>query len=438
MNILVIGQGTLHWGRLEFGNIGNYYIIEPFFRELHRVFPQATIRTTFQMTVEFQKRENVSSVPMSLYYAWNDMDLPTAYKEYTIASIYKETGALIDTTPYIEELRRTDLLIDFSGDIWGQNADFVGPNRFLIGLLKDRSAQLLGIPTAMIAGSPGPFNRDATLEFAKLVFEKFDLVTNREEISKKVLDDFGFDTGKVHSLACPAFEFEPASNGEIAPFLEGSPLERKIRPVVGFILCGWNLLKGPYSRTDWEEGEFKNYTDLLRMMVKKYNVDVCLMSHSNGFIVPPAEFKLIKGRDYPMAKEIYTLLKNSEVSDHVYLFDGIYTPAETKGIIGHFDMLISGRVHAAVAALSQSVPTMIIDYGHEPKAHKLRGFARVANVEQYVADPHLYKELQEKAVEVYEHRHEIKNMLVKRNVEITRMLKLNFDLLKTIVKANKD
>ena len=26
MNILVIGQGTLHWGRLEFGNIGNYYI----------------------------------------------------------------------------------------------------------------------------------------------------------------------------------------------------------------------------------------------------------------------------------------------------------------------------------------------------------------------------------------------------------------------------
>ena len=118
----------------------------------------------------------------------------------------------------------------------------------------------------------------------------------------------------------------------------------------------------------------------------------------------------------------------------MYLFDGIYSPAETKGIIGQFDMLITGRVHAAVAALSQSVPTMIIDYGHEPKAHKLRGFARVANVEQYVADPHLYKELQEKAVEVYEHRSEIKNMLKKRNVEITEMLKKNFDLLKTIVK----
>lgn len=46
-NIFVIGQCTLHWGRMEFGNIGNYYIIEPFFRELHRVFPQANIKLCF-------------------------------------------------------------------------------------------------------------------------------------------------------------------------------------------------------------------------------------------------------------------------------------------------------------------------------------------------------------------------------------------------------
>ena len=98
-------------------------------------------------------------------------------------------------------------------------------------------------------------------------------------------------------------------------------------------------------------------------------------------------------------------------------------------------MLISGRVHAAVAALSQSVPTMIIDYGHEPKAHKLRGFARVANVEQYVADPHSYEELVTKATQVYEHREEIRNMLSERNKEIVLQLKKNFDLLKDIVKS---
>ena len=45
--IFVIGQCTLHWGRMEFGNIGNYYVTEPFFRELHRVFPEAHIKNNF-------------------------------------------------------------------------------------------------------------------------------------------------------------------------------------------------------------------------------------------------------------------------------------------------------------------------------------------------------------------------------------------------------
>lgn len=56
MRILITGQCTVHWGRLEFGNIGNYYITETSIRELHRVFPDAEIVTTFQMTDDFCKR----------------------------------------------------------------------------------------------------------------------------------------------------------------------------------------------------------------------------------------------------------------------------------------------------------------------------------------------------------------------------------------------
>jgi len=35
---------------MEFGNIGNYYIIEPFIRELYKVFPNSSIKTTMQMS----------------------------------------------------------------------------------------------------------------------------------------------------------------------------------------------------------------------------------------------------------------------------------------------------------------------------------------------------------------------------------------------------
>lgn len=170
MKIFVIGQLTLHWGRMEFGNIGNRYIIEPFFRELHRVFPAATIHTTFQMSQGFCRKESISCVPMDYYYSWRDDELRIAQDELAIAKEYTKSHVLTKVTPFIAECLSSDLVVDFSGDIWGRNADFLGKDRFLVGLIKDRVAQLLGCPTAMLAGSPGPFNDDETLPFAHEVF----------------------------------------------------------------------------------------------------------------------------------------------------------------------------------------------------------------------------------------------------------------------------
>ena len=35
------------------------------------------------------------------------------------------------------------------------------------------------------------------------------MVTNREPISKGLLERHGFNTSNTHSLTCPAFRFEP-------------------------------------------------------------------------------------------------------------------------------------------------------------------------------------------------------------------------------------
>ena len=421
MKILVIGQCTLHWGRMEFGNIGNYYIIEPFFRELHRVFPSATIKTTFQMSDGFCDAEKVKCIPMDCYYGWKENDLDNAYKELSIATIFNETKTLIDTTQYIREVLDSDLIVDFSGDIWGANANLVGPNRFLVGLIKDRVVQLLGKPIVMLAGSPGPFDEGSTLPFAQEVFANFTYISNREPVSRQVLKDFSFDVRRVFDAACPAFLFEPSSQTDIQKYLIGSPLENKKKLVVGFILCGWNLLKGPFSRTDWEDEEFKQYVDALSFLIKKYQVKVCLLSHSNGFELPP-HFKPIKGRDYPLVKKLYDILRRTDIGEDVYLFDGIYSPKETKAIIANFDMLISGRVHGAVAGLSQNVPTVIIDYGHEPKAHKLIGFAQVAGVEEYLANPADVSQIKSVIEKCWVNREKIHSYLAQRNVNYIKPL----------------
>ena len=434
MNILVIGQCTLHWGRMEFGNIGNYYIIEPFMRELHKTFPDSIIKTTMQMSERFCQAEKVSVIGMDLYYGWNN-DLALAKKELTIAQRYRESNELTEKTAYIEEVLSADLVIDFSGDIWGDNADFLGDDRFLVGLIKDRVAQLLGKKVVMLAGSPGPFSNSETLSFAKEVYAAFDLVTNREAVSVGLMENQGFDISKTQSLACPAFLFEPASGPEVDSVIRGEGLirQKSDKPIVGFILCGWNFETGPFDKENRDDSDFIKFSESVEYLTEELGVRVCLMSHSNGFDIPPTTFKLKHGRDYVITKQFEKVLLDRGISKDFFTLNGIYDAWTTKSIIKNFDMLVSGRIHAAVAGLSQSVPTVIIDYGHEPKAHKLMGFATVAQVQDYVANPCSLVDLKQKIKTCLVQKQKYKSHLDKRIPEVKVIARKNFELLKEVM-----
>jgi len=434
MNILVIGQCTLHWGRMEFGNIGNYYIVEPLFRELHRCFPNADVRTTMQMSDRFCRQENVTSIPIDLYYAWRDNEIELARHELRLSETIKNAGSCTDTTPYLEAVKWADLVIDFSGDIWGDNANFLGNDRFEVGLLKDLVAQNLGKRTAMLAGSPGPFSRLETQALAKKVYAQFDLVTNREPISTSLLANQGFDTSKTVSLVCPAFLFEPAAPVDMIDLLrrEGLLPQQRRKPIVGFIICGWNFERGPFDLWPRDDGEYVKFAESVEFAAEKLGAQVCLMSHANGFDIPPAPFHLKHGRDYPIAKQLQAVLARRGIAKDVICLDGVYDTWQTKAIIGTFDMLVSGRVHAAVAGLSQSVPTVIIDYGHEPKAHKLMGFATVAGVQEYVADLGNGSDLTEKIETCWGRRQEIRVFLDHHMPKIKDLARQNFTRLLSI------
>ena len=432
MKILVIGQCTLHWGRMEFGNIGNYYIMEPFFRLLHEFFPDAEVSTTFQMSDRFCNEEKVNRLDMSLYYGWN-YDLVNAKRELEIANTYLKNSKCDETTPYIDVVKNMDLVIDFSGDIWGDNADFLGDDRFIVGLIKDRVAQIFAKKTVMIAGSPGPFSEGKNLQFAKEVYKNFDLVTNREKISKGLLKSYGFDTTKTHSLTCPAFRFEPARIEKI----KGLDLIDQIidpnKKSVGFLICGWNFTEGPFDKWPRSENEYEVFASAIEEFLSENDdVEVYLMSHSNGFPVPPVEFSLIHGRDYPIIKQLQSVLIKRGIIERVHALDGIYDAWQSKAILGQFDMVVSGRVHAAVGAMSQLVPTVVIDYGHEPKAHKLKGFAEVAGQLEYVAQPDKESDLIKKMNNVWNNRELVKQTLKENIPEVKSLGKKHFELIKEL------
>lgn len=415
MRILVTGQCTVHWGRLEFGNIGNYYITETTFRELHRVFPVAEIVTTFQMTDDFSKRENVKCLPMSLFYNWQDDDVKSAMHEYGIAQYYKETGFLIEQTPFIMEVIKSDLIVDFSGELWGDHAEPVGKNRFLVGLLKNRTAQLLGKKTVLLAGSQGPFSHIPTKEFAKKVFKNFDLVLNRESASIELLIENDFDVTNVQNFTDPAFLFEPYDDDKMVTIYDEENLSNKSKPIVGFILCGFNMLEGPYDKWPRKDEEFEQFVLAVEHIVNKLNAKVVIFSHQNGFELPP-DFKLINGRDYPYAKRLQELVINrgNVNKNDVGCLDKPYLPKELKAIIKQFDMLVTGRIHGFVAGVSQLVPSVIINRGHGPASKRNAGFARSVGFEHLMANPASADDIITKIDECWYNRNSYKVILEER------------------------
>ena len=432
----MIGQCTLHWGRMEYGNIGNYYIIEPLIQGVRRVFPAAKLATTFQLSKEFCKREDLTILPMEYYYGWSEDDLSIANHELKIAREYPKNSFIKEMTPFMKEVLKSELVIDFSGDIWGDNSNLLGENRFLIGLIKDRVAQLLGKKVAMIAGSPGPFSNKETLIFAQEVYKAFDLVTNRDAISTRILKNNHFDISKTRSLSCPSFLFSKNNRSYILneSFVTSGKESNQNKPVIGFILCGWNFVSGPFDKKMRPDEDFIVFAKIIEYITSKLNGNVVLMSHSNGFnINPKLKFKLKHGRDYFIIKQLEQLLINRGSIQDVQTIDDVYDARETKSIISNFDMLISGRMHGAIAALSECIPTVIIDYGHEPKAHKLQGLVENLEIQQYLANPDSYEDLKQKINACFANRLKYKKHLEIQIPKIKTMANQNFDLLNGLI-----
>lgn len=429
--ILVTGLCTLHWGRLQYGNIGNYYIVEPLFRQLHKHFPDYRIITTFQMDEQFIQKEDIEVIPMELYYSWSEEDVANAYKDVeTAEKRIQQTEC--ELTPWVETLLNCEYVINVSGDMWGDNAEHVGHKRFLVDCLKMKTAQLLQKKTILYAVTPGPFSDEE--ELAKEVFNKFDLVVIREKVSRDNLIKWGFSTEHVVWAPCPSFLFE-ANKDYQSKWIESIKKSHKQnRKVVGITFGGFNMPCGPYDMWPREEEQYQVYVELAEYVLNTLNADIIIFSHTNGFELPP-HFKLKNGRDYMILEQFYHILldKNSKYKDHIQLINEPLLPCDIKKVISSLDMLITGRVHASVAATSQCIPTVYVEYDRRViYSDKMTGFSAQLGMEEYVCEPQDEEGLRGKVTKCYQHLDEVKSNLEYVIPIIKEEADAAFDLIKEI------
>lgn len=431
MKIFIIGLTSSSLGGMEYHNLGNYAIMEPLIIYLKKEFSPTEISTSIQMSDEFCKKFNIESKREERFWTYGKQTAITTAIDILKISLWSffeyvfhlNLEFILKSSVMLNELDEADLVIDFSGDIYGDNAGF---NNFLEDNAEIIFAKVLGKPVVMFIGSPGPFKKNWRKNVAKFVLNRVDLIVNRESVSTELLQDLGVNSTHMVTTACPAFLFEPRKRKDILSILENERLQPKDKPLVGLIVCGWNMPNPPFSKIPRDEEELQPFVDLVRYIIEHFDARVILMTHQNR---TNDQGNLIPGNDHHIISQLYSMLERDNYGDVLFTLKGHYDAATSKTIIGCCDLLISGRIHGAVAGLSQCIPTVIIDYGHEPKAHKLRGFARLVGVESYIGDPVDAQDMIQKVSSAWGKKDEIREHLKKRIPEVEELAKSNFKLL---------
>lgn len=426
-------------GGMEYHNLGNYAIMEPLIIQIKEHFPGAQISTSIQMSEGFCQRFGIKSLHDRRVWTYGLATGFSTIKDLIIAFSWKIGGNIfhhdfrwiIERSKLLKEIYTSDLIIDFSGDIYGDNA---GNPNFLEDNAEIIMSKMLGKPVVMFIGSPGPFSSAWRRHLARIVLNHIDMITNRDPISTEILKEIGVTDTPMYTTACPAFLFEKRNNNKLNEILRDEGLIPKVKPIIGIILCGWNMAESPFNKLPRKEYELQPFIELIKHILDHLDVNILLMSHQNR---TDQEGNLIRGNDHAIIEQILSLMhKDCLYYERIITLDGLYDAPTSKSIIGVCDMMISGRIHGAVAALSQNIPTMIIDYGHEPKAHKLKGFAQHVGVEEFICNPASSQDMINKFNSCWTTKDDVKNHLEKRIPEVKMKAKENFKLLKKLLETS--
>lgn len=401
-SILVTGLTSLRPYAMELENLGNFVIVEPLFRTLRDAFPSARIRTTLQLTPAFEERAGIEVLRDGRLWGRGRRATAAAMAGLAIAAAWRFASRLFRVRPgwlarlnlRLRMVAEADLVLDFSGDMLGDNAQ--GLPHLLLGWSTVATADLLNVPVYSVASSPGPSSRRGRAALVRDALRRCRLVSTRDPVSRDYVrtlfekapsDDPDHDPSRTRAPpltthACPSFGFRPvpdtASRAELVanePALAGAT-----GPVVGLIVAHLNMAEPPLYRWPRSDRELAPFVELVRFMIRELGVRVCVMSHQNK---TDRDYGLVPGPDHRVVRRLVELVDAPEA----FTFQGLYDASEMHRLIGGFDALVSGRVHGAVQGLSQALPTAIVEYRLPPAAHKHRGFARLVGMERFLCTP---------------------------------------------------
>lgn len=262
-------------------------------------------------------------------------------------------------------------------------------------------AKILGVPTAFYAQGIGPIQGKLGRFLTSWVGKKVDLITLRDEASRKELLELGFSPAKIKVTADPVFGLLPQGEGKT--LLEKEGVVRDSRPLLGISLRPWSNLE------QYKEVVAK----AAQQAIKEWQAQVVFLP----FHLPG---------DYQTCLEAANLVQGETT-----VLSGDYSPAQYLSMIGELDLLLGMRLHALIFAARMGVPLVGISY--DPKIDR---FLQLAGNQPGVRVEQLeFALLWPLMEEVWRKKAEIKSQLEERIIPLEKQALENARLVCQLIKA---
>jgi colanic acid/amylovoran biosynthesis protein len=240
----------------------------------------------------------------------------------------------------MEAFKEANIVLSLGGDIF--SSTYGDLPRHLTRL---RVAARFERPIVLVGHSIGPFEHQSECKaFAKTI-KYVQLIMVREALSFRYLKNMKLENTRVELTADPAFCLEPDME-KVEKILKIYNISRT-KTLVGVVPSQGISY---YSKTSYE-----NHINVLRKLLKFLieNMD------SHVILIPHVHGSSIKNDDRFICELLYRKLGFPE---NVTVIKHTHSAEEIRAIISKLDLMIAERMHAAIASLSQNVPTFVIAY----------------------------------------------------------------------------
>ena len=377
-------------------NRGDHSIVEGMLNSLSKYFPGSSfsILSDFPEHLSFMLNGVLVKKQYFSYFNWLNIRIEVVMVYFLIGAWFFRRGLSLPffrntiTEPYLE----ADILISKGGSFL---SDYYVPG--IVGrLFWMYFMKVLGKPVFIYAQSIGPFHRWIYRLMARYVFNKLDIITLRDEISKDIIYSLGVHRPFVYVTADAAWNIDATVNNSQLweNRLEPLPNFNKERFNVSISVRRWQYNK--------DQGNYiRPIAEIADWLIEKKNAQVFFISTCTGFGGYHTDDRVIA----------YEVVNQMKYKNDVRVLCNEYAPQEIIHFYSQMSFHIGTRMHSNILALISQTPVVAIAY--EFKTH---GMMKFFALEHYVIDVDDVsgKALKEKIEDLLKEKNNVQNKIIQK------------------------